>query len=42
MSKFKDLVVKDSIILSVSDPITMNKADNISSHVNVGVNMKVF
>ena len=42
MSKFKDLVVEDSIVLSVSDPITTQKADNISSHVNVGVNMKVF
>lgn len=42
MSKFKDLVVKDSIVLSVSDPITTNMADDISSHINVGVNMKVF
>ena len=42
MSKFKDLVVEDSIVLSVSDPITTNRADNISSHVNVGINMKVF
>lgn len=42
MSKFKDLIVEDSIVLSVSDPITTQKADNISSHVNVGINMKVF
>lgn len=42
MSKFKDLVVEDSIVLSVSDPITTNRDDNISSHVNVGINMKVF
>ena len=42
MGKFKDLVVEDSIVLSVSDPITTNKTDNINSHVNVGVNMKVF
>ena len=42
MSKFKDLVAKDSIVLSVSDPIMTNRGDNVSSHVNVGINMKVF
>lgn len=42
MVKFKDLVVEDSITLSVSDPITTKATGNISSHINVGVNMKVF
>lgn len=43
MVKFKDLVVKDSITLSVSDPIRINIRENkISTHINVGINMKVF
>lgn len=43
MVKFKDLVVKDSITLSVSDPIRTNiRENNISTHINVGINMKVF
>ena len=43
MVKFKDLVVKDSITLSVSDPIRTNIRENkISTHINVGINMKVF
>lgn len=43
MVKFKDLVVKDSITPSVSDPIRTNiRENNISTHINVGINMKVF
>lgn len=43
MVKFKDLVVKDSIKLSVGEPTRENVYENrISTHIDVGINMKVF
>lgn len=43
MVKFKDLVVKDSIKLSVSEPIRADfREKNISPHINISINMKAF